>query len=210
MVEVSDDVIVEWARNHPVYRNYISNLDAIRRLYKTLVLGEKKVTSGTRKYVIVKINELTEEGVGVCVKGLVLETVESTYNGCPECKKKECEHQSEKIKIRNVTILVADDTASAWCRVFNAGDTEFKEGEEITVYGRTKKFREAIEINVDRIEKNINTKEKIDTVLNLLRKSNGVGLTAFKAMCSRFGVSEEEIKSYVIADESEGIVRVKE
>jgi hypothetical protein len=203
---VSDEEIVEWAKKHPIYSKYLSNLDALRILYQKQVLGETVATTAGRKYKLVAVKDLAV-GQRVCIKGVVIEKQVRTYEGCEICRKKSCEHNAGRKEYTMTSLLVADATGSVWGHFMGAVE-DVSDGDEVQIYGRVKKFGDNTEVNVDKVEKTMSAVDNREQVLKFIKKSGSLKKKIVEQMCNRFGVSWEQIADKVVVEGD--TVRLKE
>lgn len=203
---------LNWARQHPRYSKYIQNEEIALRMYRKFVLGEK--TSGVVdiRYPRIEIRDLTD-GKRCSVQGIVLEKRIYSYRGCPVCKKKmdeECsKHKMLPEPLSLVYLLVADNSSSVWCICSDNGAKNVEEGDEVIVYGRGKKYRDNLEMTIDKLEQVLSNQDNIEQLLGFVRKSGGMKKQLVLGLCKRFNVEWEAISDKVVVDENE-IVRVKQ
>jgi len=195
---VKDEEIVEWAKKHPIYCKYLANLDALRVLYQKQVLGEMAGAVGGRGYKQISIKDLTV-GQRVCVKGIIVEKRTRTYEGCEICRKKECEHNVGRKEYVITMLLIADVTGSVWGTFMGSID-EISDGDEVECYGRTKRFGENVEINIDKVEKLMSCVDNKEQVLKFIGKAGSMKKVVVEQLCKRFGVDWSSIEGSVVID----------
>ena len=206
MCLATDEEIVEWAKKHPIYSKYLTNLEALRVLYQKQVLGENVVAVAGRKYKPMSVKDLVV-GQRVCIRGVVVEKQVRTYEGCEICRKKSCEHNAGRKEYTMTSFLVADGSGSVWGHFMGAAD-DVSDGDEVEIYGRVKKFGENIELNVDKVQKTMSAVDNKEQVLKFIKKSGSLKRKIVEQMCSRFGVSWEQIEDKVVVEGE--TVRLKE
>jgi len=194
---VTDEEVIEWAKKNPVLSKYLSNLEALKILYRRLVLGEKEVKSDGRTYVMTAIKEL-QPNKRVAVKGLVVQKEVRTYLGCAVCARKQCDHGKGKKEYKMVSLLVADSTGSVWVHIRD--DDNVSEGDEVIVYGRTKKFGDSIEMNADRVEKVVSISDNAEQILKLIKKSGSMKRDVVEKMCARLGVDFKALEPHLLVE----------
>jgi RecG-like helicase len=194
---VTDEEVREWAKKSPVLSKYLSNIEALKILYRRQVLGEREVAAGGRKYTQMNIKDL-QPNQRVAVRGVVVEKETRTYQGCALCRRKSCEHDAGKQEYLMVSLLVADNTGSVWSHL--SGEDNVSEGDEVVVYGRTKKFGDNIEINIDKVEKVASTADNAEQILKLVKKSGSMKKDIVEKMCARLNVNFKDIEPRLLIE----------
>jgi hypothetical protein len=137
MSEFEDAKVRKWMeQNYPMYKE---NLVLGRLLYAKAmnrnpiirkVAGEKPVEVQIKEIKSMKIKDR------VCVKGVVVEVKESTYEGCAVCKKsvsKNCGCGKGTKIYRVVSFLIGDDTSMIWASGFDL--PQMSVGNEVQIVG---------------------------------------------------------------------------
>jgi RecG-like helicase len=97
-----------------------------------------------------------------------------------------------------VSLLVADNTGSVWSHL--SGEDNVSEGDEVVVYGRTKKFSDNIEVNIDKVEKVASTADNVEQILKLVKKSGSMKKDIVEKMCARLNVNFKDIEPRLLIE----------
>ena len=189
MSNLSENEIREWMeKNYPRYKD---NIELGKILYSKEVLKKDYVESTRDDRVTIAELKNRNAGERVKVSGIVAKVSEFTYLGCPICKKKNCElHDEGEVEIKMTSFLLGDNTGTVWCSGSSLGYVP-KEGEEVTVVGKTRKYKGSMELSVFSIEPD-KTGAK-DDIVNFIDKSGKVKYSVYEAMCQKKGINPEEL-----------------
>ena len=190
VADMSDEEILRWMREH--YPQYADNIELARMLYRRLV--EKKRVPRNDSVKSVKISELKKPKMRVRIRGVIVEKSVSEYVGCAICKRKNCkEHHAGTKRYKFTNFLVGDDTGVIW--VGYGDELPFEVGDEVEVVGRTKVFRDNIEVMADSVESLVDEREvaKMEEILDFVRESVRVKEDVLREICKKDGVRFEKV-----------------
>jgi len=179
--------IMKWMKEN--YPQYADNEELAVALYKRMV---KNVSSDEDEFI--DIGEIKEAGIRVRVRGVIVEKRVSRYKGCAVCKRKNCkEHKAGKKTYVFTSLLVGDNTGMIWC--VYGDDTKFDVGDEIEVRGKTKIYKNNLEIMADSVNLFVDEdkEEKLKEVLEFVEKSGRVKEGVIKKMCKKNKVRFEDV-----------------
>lgn len=182
VVEMSDEEIMKWMREN--YPQYADNIELARALYNRIVKKKRYGRNGSPEEGRILIGEIDTSGIWVRIKGVVVEKKESHYVGCAVCRKKKCkEHHAGTRRYTFTNVLVGDESGMIWCAYPDALDAEV--GDEVIVNGRTKIWKNNIEIMANEIEVIMNEeeKERIEDILGFIKSSGRVKEEVIRKMC---------------------------
>ena len=190
VADMSDEEILRWMREN--YPQYADNIELARMLYRRLVQKKKVPRNDSVK--AVKISELKKPKMRVRIRGVIVEKSVSEYVGCAICKRKNCkEHHAGTKRYKFTNFLVGDDTGVIW--VGYGDEIPFEVGDEVEVVGRTKVFRDNIEVMADSVEGLVDEREiaKIEEIVDFVRESVRVKEDVLKKICKKAGVRFEKV-----------------
>lgn len=199
---VPDSEVINWAKEHPIFKKYLGNIEALRVLYRTLVLGVEDKGVRPNYYPRMSVSDL-RDGSRASLQGVVTSRNVREYEGCAVCRRKNCtEHGGAFTRLKLLSFVLADNSGSIRC-VTHADDVDVMVGDEVVVYGRTRVFRESLEFSVDRLERVGVGGNAIDLVVSIVRKSGRLKRAVVESMCRRLGIKWEDVESKLVVDGDE-------
>jgi RecG-like helicase len=214
MSEVDKAVVMEWAKLN--YPNVTGNYVLCELLYLK-AMNKNPVVRAMNSPFEVKIKEIRGliAKTKVAFKGLVAESQIETYDGCPECKRKNCSHGKEAVVLSITKMLIGDDSDMIWVSFFEMKNV-IKDGTEVEVIGVVKDWNS--EKSVSGFELKVAEKkavpvveakpvvskgskeDKINRIVQFVEGSRKVTLQMFKTMVQNEGLDFNEVAKLVVVD----------
>lgn len=216
MSDITDAEVIKFMeQNYPDLKN---NLKLAKLMYQRQKL--KSPVSGLLNSPFeVKIKEIKTlaDKSRVAFTGIVAEIEKKTYEGCPSCKRRVCEHGLAPIEYTVYNILIGDDEDMVACSAFDTlnGVTEgtrvnivggvkiYREERSVAIY-EMKKAEEKPKPVVQQAQQQTTGNTKADKIIQFIGESAKAGmpcsLNMVDAMCEGEGISFKDIQGSVIVD----------
>ena len=191
------------------YPKYKDNMTLGRFLYQKSQ-GKNSVVRALGSPFEVKIKEIKTlpSKSKVVFRGLVAEIQLQTYLGCPECRKRLCDHGKGSKEIIISKLLIGDDTDMIWSSVFEM-DGGVTEGCVVEVVGVVREWNKERDVSIYEIRvvdeaKVLEVKpvkgsdeDKVARIVKFIDTSLRAKLDMVLLMCENEGVSFDLVKKCV-------------